>query len=79
VRVIVSNGDDDGDPGQIVEAWYTIEDGALVLRDGEDKVITSRAMLSGEDPAVLARSLLRETSGSSDFNRKIVYPGLGLA
>jgi hypothetical protein len=79
VRMIVSNGNDDGDPGQIVEAWYTIEEGLLVLRDHDDKVITSRAMLAGDDPAVLARSLLREAEQPQDFNRPIHYPKIGLA
>jgi hypothetical protein len=79
VRIITSNGDESGDPGQIVEAWFTIEDGLLTLRDADDKYITSRAMLAGEDPAVLARSLLREAEKPKDFNRPIVYPKLGLA
>jgi hypothetical protein len=79
VRIVTSNGSDDGDPGQIVEAWYTIEDGLLTLRDADDKYITSRAMLEGEAPAVLARSLLREVEKPKDFNRSIRYPKLGLA
>jgi hypothetical protein len=78
VRVIVSNGDDDGDPGAITEAWFTIDDGLLVLRDSDDKVLTSRAMLAGEDPAVLARSLLREAAPKA-FNGPIHYPKLGFA
>jgi hypothetical protein len=32
VRVTIRNGDDDGDPGVIAEAYYTIEDGVVVLR-----------------------------------------------
>jgi len=79
VRVVVSNGNDDGDPGAIAEAYYTIEDGVVVLRDRDDKHITSRALLKGEDPAVLARSLLREAEQPKDFNRPIHYPKLGLA
>jgi hypothetical protein len=51
----------------------------VVLRDSDDKHITSRALLKGEDPAVLARSLLREAEQPKDFNRPIVYPKLGLA
>jgi hypothetical protein len=78
VRIVTSNGSD-GDPGAIAEAWYTIEDGLVVLRDSDDKVITSRAMLKGDDPAVLARSLLREAEQPKDFNRPIVYRKLGLA
>jgi hypothetical protein len=79
VRIVISNGDESGDPGAIVEGWFTIEAGTLVLRDADDKYINSRALLKDDDPAVLARSLLREANGSSDFNRKIVYPGMGLA
>ncbi|HEV7464564.1 MAG TPA: hypothetical protein VGN85_11785 [Methyloceanibacter sp.] len=79
VRVTISNGTDDGDPGAISEAWYTVEDGLVVLRDSDDKVITSRAMLKGDDPAVLARSLLREVEQPKDFNRPIHYPKMGFA
>jgi len=79
VCVVVSNGNEDGDPGAIAEAWYTVEDGAVVLRDADDKHLTSRALLKGEDPAVLARSLLREAEKPKDFNRPIHYPKLGLA
>jgi hypothetical protein len=50
-----------------------------VLRDSGDKHITSRALLKGDDPAVLARSLLREVEQPKDFNRPIHYPKLGLA
>jgi hypothetical protein len=48
VRVIIRNGDDH-DPGVIAEAYYTIEEDILVLRDADDKHITSRALLKGED------------------------------
>ena len=69
----------DGDPGQIAEAYYSIEDGLLVLRDADDKHITSRALLKGDDPAVLAKSLLREAEEPNDFQRQIRYPKLGFA
>ena len=78
VRVVVSNGGED-DPGAIVEAWYVIEDGAVVLRDADDKHIASRALLPNEDPATVARALLREAEEPKDFNRPISYPKLGLA
>ena len=78
MRVVVSNGDDDGDPGAIAEAYFTIEDGLVVLRDADDKHITSRALLKGEDPAVLAKSLLREAEQPKEFNRPISYPKLGI-
>jgi hypothetical protein len=76
--VIIRNGED-GDPGQIAEAYYTIEEGLLVLRDRDDKHITSRALLKGEDPAVLARILLREAEAPKDFQRPLHYPKMGLA
>jgi hypothetical protein len=78
VRTTISNGTD-SDPGQIAEAYYTVEDGHVVLRDADEKHITSRAMLKGEDPATVARALLREAEKPKDFNRPIQYPKLGLA
>jgi hypothetical protein len=78
VRVVVSNGGED-DPGAIVEAWYVIEAGLLVLRDADDKHIASRMLLKDDDPALLAKSLLREREAPKDFNRPIHYPKLGLA
>jgi hypothetical protein len=79
VRVTIRNGDDDGDPGQIAEAYYTIEDGVVVLRDRDEKHMTSRALLKGGDPAAVARALLREVEKPESFNRPIRYPKLGLA
>jgi hypothetical protein len=78
VRVVVSNGGED-DPGAIVEAWYVIEAGLLVLRDADGKHIASRMLLKGEDPAPLARILLREAEAPKDFQAPIHYPKLGLA
>jgi hypothetical protein len=69
----------DGDPGAIAEAYYTIEDGVVVLRDRDDKHLTSRALLKGGDPAAVARALLREVEKPESFNRPIRYPKLGLA
>jgi hypothetical protein len=69
----------DDDPGQIMEGWYSIDDGHVVLTDREGRHITSRAMIAGEDPAALARLLLREAKGPEDFNRVLSYPSLGIA
>jgi hypothetical protein len=79
VRVTIRNGNDDGDPGQIAEAYYTIEDGLVVLRDSDDKHLTSRALLKGQDPLAVARALLREAEEPENFRRPISYPKLGLA
>jgi hypothetical protein len=78
VRVVVSNGNDD-DPGQIAEAYYTVEDGLVVLRDSDGKHMTSRALLKGQDPTAVARALLREAEEPKSFNHPIRYPKLGLA
>jgi hypothetical protein len=70
----------DGDPGQIAEAlWSVDEDGCVVITTLEGRHITGRALLKDEDPAAVARSLLRESEGPKDFNRPISYPKLGLA
>jgi hypothetical protein len=79
VRVIIRNGNDDGDPGAIAEAYYTIEDGLVVLRDSDDKHLTSRALLKGQDPLAVARALLREAEEPENLHRPISYPKLGLA
>jgi hypothetical protein len=79
VRVTIRNGDDNGDPGAIAEAYFTVEDGAVVLRDRDDKHMTSRALLKNQDPAAVARALLREAKKPESFNRPIRYPKLGLA
>jgi hypothetical protein len=79
VRVIIRNGDDDGDPGAIAEAYFTVEDGAVVLRDADDKHLTSRALLKGQDPLAVARALLREAEEPENLHRPISYPKLGLA
>ena len=50
-----------------------------MLRDRDDKHITSRALLKDEDPAAVARALLREAEEPKDFHRPINYPKLGLA
>ena len=77
VKVTIRNGNED-DPGEIAEGWYVIEDGLLVLRDSDDRLITSRALLKGENPATLARILLRERT-PNDFQEPIKYRKLGLA
>ena len=49
-----------------------------MLRDRDDKHITSRGLLKGEDPAAFAKILLRERA-PNDFQEQINYPKLGLA
>ena len=80
MRVTIRNGDDDGDPGVIAERPTTPSRMASSCSgDHDDKHLTSRAFLKGEDPAVLAKSLLREVGEPESFHRPISYPKLGLA
>jgi hypothetical protein len=77
VQVTVSNGTE-SDPGVIAEGFFTVEDGLLELRDRDDKFITSRALLKDENPATLAKILLRERA-PNDFQMPIRYKPLGIA
>ena len=43
------------------------------------KHLTSRTLLKGQDPAAVARALLREAEEPKSFNHPISYPKLGLA
>jgi hypothetical protein len=70
---------DDGDAGEICEAWFSVDAGTLTLTGTDGKHITSRAITAGEDPKTLAKQLLREKKQPSDFNRQIDYPSAGLA
>jgi hypothetical protein len=65
-------------PGEIREGWFSVEDGEIVLTDSKHKYITSRA-LGDQNPADLAKQLLREARAPEDFNRRLDYPKLGIA
>ena len=68
------------DPGAIAEAlWSVDEDGCVVLTNLEGRHIGGRALLKDEDPAAVARALLREAEAPKDFQAPIRYPKLGLA
>jgi hypothetical protein len=70
---------DDGDPGQIAEALWSVDEGCVVLTDLDGRHISGRALLPGQDPLAVARALLREAEEPESFNRPISYPKLGLA
>lgn len=61
------------DPGQIKEARWYEEAGEVVLLDMQGNWLASQPLFPNQDPASLARSLLRglESADSTDFNRKI--------
>jgi hypothetical protein len=71
---------DDDDPGQIMEGWFSVDDGTVTVTDREGRYITSRAMIAGENPRDVARALLREKQPESEsFNRRLDYPKPGVA
>ena len=73
--------DFDGDPGEIAESWFSINDGVVTVTDVQGREIGGRAMLSGEDARAVAKQLLREKKPpeSENFNRPLSYPNAGLA
>jgi hypothetical protein len=79
IFVTTRQATDDGDPGAIAEALWSVDDGCVVLTDLEGRHLSGRALLPGQDPLAVARALLREAEGPKDFARPIRYPKLGLA
>jgi hypothetical protein len=79
IFVTTRQATDNGDPGQIAEALWSLDDGCVVLTDLEGRHLTSRALLKGQDPLAVARALLHEAEEPKDFHRPISYPKLGLA
>ena len=72
---------DDDDPGEIAEGWFSIDGKVLTVTDANGRHIGSRAMLEGEDARVVAKQLLREKKApeSESFSRPLSYPNAGLA
>jgi hypothetical protein len=71
--------EDEDDPGQIAEGWYSIDGKVVTVTNASGKYVGSRTMLKGEDARVVAKQLLREKSPESEgFNRVLHYPNAGL-
>jgi hypothetical protein len=80
VRVTIRNGDDDGDPGAIAEAYYTIEDGVVVLRDHDDTHLTSGPCLRARTPQCWQKACYAKSGRQrASFHRPISYPNPGIA
>jgi hypothetical protein len=69
----------DTDPGQIAEGHYTLENGIVTVLDASGKRISIQTVKPGQDPAAVARRLLREANKPADFYRQLAYPELGIA
>jgi hypothetical protein len=64
VQTKAATGDD---PGVIAEGKYTVADGVLCLTDLEGKPIGSVALRPDQDPAAVARQLLRAKTALTGF------------
>jgi hypothetical protein len=63
--------EDSLDPGAIKEARFHVDRGEVVLTDMAGGFLASQPLFPNQDPASLARSLLRSVeSGDNSFNRK---------
>ena len=68
------------DAGEIVEGWYCIVDGYLVMTDQDGKPVDSEKHHLGpsDDPHIVAHRLLRQRRSSPrGFGDKINYPRMG--
>jgi hypothetical protein len=64
------------DPGQIVEASYTVTGNLLRVYDKQDRVLGSEAVRPGDDVEAVARRVLREEHGKhGTFYDPISYRG----
>ena len=66
--------------GEIVEAWYCVVDGCLVMTDADGKPVDSEEhhLGPGDDPHIVAHRLLRQRRGGPrGFSDKIIYPRMG--
>ena len=73
---------DDDDPGEIAEGWFSIDaTGQVTVTDVNGRHVGSRAMIAGEDARVVAKQLLRgkKAPEEDEFNRPLSYPSTGLA
>jgi hypothetical protein len=80
VQVQVRQCQDDDDPGQIAEGWYSIDNGQVIVTNATGKYVGSHALLKGEDARMVAKRLLREKAPEGEsFNRRLDYPMRGWA
>jgi hypothetical protein len=80
VQVQVRQCQDNDDPGEIAEGWFSVDDGQVIVTNSTGKYVGSCALRKGEDAHVVAKRLLREKAPEGEsFNRRLSYPGMGFA
>jgi hypothetical protein len=79
----------DGDPGQVTIGYYTLADGVLTMTDSKGRPVRTSSgekrvhrLQEGEDPRSIASRLTKQIRmsmrGEADFNRRLVYPSVGI-
>jgi hypothetical protein len=73
-----------GDPGGCEAGYYSVVDGAVIMRDAQGKRTgQQQALGSGDDARAVAGRLtleaIRKSRGTSDFNRPLGYARGGYA
>jgi hypothetical protein len=79
----------DGSPGQVSFGYFVMNGNKLTMTDADGKPVrrqngdtVTRTLLNGENPraiaAVLTRDLRKRLNGTSDFNRPLSYPNIGI-
>jgi hypothetical protein len=61
----------EGNPGEIEEGEYLVEGDMVYVWDARGNHLGRLSLAPGEDPARAARSLLRDKTRKSDFNRSL--------
>ena len=80
VHVQVRQCQDDDDPGEIAEGWFSVDGRTVTVTNATGKFVGSHALLKGEDARVVAKQLLREKVPEGEsFNRRLDYPMRGWA
>jgi len=74
---IETENQSDTSPGAIEEAMFAIDGDEIVLADMDGRIFASHQLASDEDPAVVARRLLRQRVGKRP--KPLVFPDVGVA
>jgi hypothetical protein len=61
-------------PGAIAEGSFSVENGKVRVRNDRGKLVGSAELVAGDNPAVIARRLLKRGRAQSDFYSPIRYP-----
>jgi hypothetical protein len=73
VFTTIRPADDDGYAGEILDAYFEVTDGEVVLTDIQHRLLSSRRLREGEDPYTVVKRMLKKglDTDNSDFNRPL--------